>query len=214
MRVSVLAATLGNEPPASSEFPYDGAVDAVGNSMDGNGNGVAEGQPADSRAWNFNTTNTIDLRPPAIERVTPGIDEGNVALDRPIEITFSKIMSSQSLSNQNVSLVSEPAYEFWYTVGSIGVDDAGLEATSTAPSKTRATINHGIFAASDEVTRYDYFSAATSGVKDILQNCFYPGSGPRSGSDTSGGVCVVTPTQPYCCNGVPSAERCRFIPNP
>lgn len=214
MRAVILAATLGNEPPASAGFPYDGAVDAVGNSMDGNGNGIAEGQPADSYAWNFSTDNTIDLRPPVVDSISPGIDEGNVALDRPIEITFSKIMSAQSLTNSNVSLVSEPLYEYWYSIRSEGVDARGNVATSTAPAATRAVINHGIFAASDEAVRYDYFPSITSGVKDILQNCFYPGAGPRTGSDNTGGVCTVTANQPYCCNGVTSAERCRFMPNP
>lgn len=214
IRVTVLAASLGNEPPASAGFPYDGAVDAVGNSMDGNGNGVAEGQPADSRAWNFGTDNTIDLRPPIIQSVSPGIDEGNVALDRPIEITFSKIMSAQSLTNSNVSLVSEPVYEYWYSVRSEGIDERGNVATSSEPVATRAVINHGIFAASTEAVRYDYFPSITSGAKDILQNCFYPGAGPRTGTDNTGGICTVTPNQPYCCNGVTSAERCRFMPNP
>ncbi len=214
IRVVVLAATLGAESPASSGFPYDGAVDAVGNSMDGNGNNIAEGPPADSRAWNFNTSNTVDLRPPEIVRISPGVDEGSIALDRPIEITFSKLMSSQSLSNRNLSLTSEPVYELWYAVGNEGVDDAGITATSTSPSRTKAIISHSVFAASDEVTRYDYFPAVTSGAKDILQNCFYPGAGPESGSDTAGGICAVTPTQPYCCNSVPSSERCGFIPNP
>lgn len=210
----ILAATLGAEPPASTGFPYDGAVDAVGNSMDGSGDGRGQGPPFDSYLWDFRTNNTVDLRPPTLVRLSPGVDQGNIPVDRPIEMTFSKLMSARSLSNENITLTSEPLYEFWYAVRSELLDGSGLVATSTPPVATRAILNHSIFAASDEVTRYDYFPGVRSGVKDILQNCFYPGAGPSSGEDTSGGVCAVNQEQPYCCNGVPSAERCRFLPNP
>lgn len=210
----IVAATLGAEPPASSGFPYDGAVDASGNSLDGNNDNLAAGPPADSFLWDFSTDNTIDLRPPTLEILSPGIDEGNVAVDRPIEMTFSKIMSGSSLTNENISLGSEPLYEFWYSLRSELLDERNEVATSSAPVKTRALIEHGVLASSSETTRYDYFPGATSGVKDVLQNCFFPGAGPRSGSDAGGGVCATSRSEPYCCNGNPSATACPYLRAP
>ena len=211
---TIVAATLGAEPPASSGFPYDGAVDAVGNSIDGNSDGVASGPPGDSYAWDFSTNNTIDLRPPVLERLSPGIDEGNVAVDRPVELTFSKIMSAGTLTNENVSLTSDPVYEYWYSVRSVLLDGRGELATSSDPVKTRAIIEHSVLAASDDLNRYDYFPGVTSGAKDILQNCFFPGAGPRTGADAGGGVCATSREEPYCCSGTPSAIICPYLPSP
>lgn len=214
IETNVSAATLGGDPPASAGFPYDGAVDAVGNSLDGDSDGRAEGPASDSYSWDFDTNNTVDLRPPSLERLSPGIEEGNIALDRPVELTFSKIMSAGTLNNENLTFTSSPVYEFWYSIRSELLNASGEVATSSAPVQTRAVIEHGVLAASTEGARYDYFPGVLSGAKDILQNCFFPGAGPRSGTDVTGGVCATSRDEPYCCNGVSQAARCSYLPNP
>ncbi|MEA3272341.1 MAG: Ig-like domain-containing protein, partial [Patescibacteria group bacterium] len=202
--VLVRAASLGIDPPASFGFPYDGIVDMVGNSFDGNNDGTASGPPDDNFEWTFQTSNTIDLTPPTIESITPDVDEGSVELDAPINITFSKVMSVTTLDTRNVSLLTSPMYELWYDTRSTNLDDFGEPAgREDNPTKTRLEIKHGVFAPSIPETRFDYFPGVSSGAKDVMQNCYFPGSG---------GICEASPDIPYCCNGRPSADRCEYLP--
>lgn len=202
--VAARAASLGAEPPASAGFPYDGIVDMVGNSLDGDADGAASGPPDDNFSWSFRTSNTIDLRPPTIESITPNIDEGAVSLDAPIFVIFDKLMSITTLNNSNISLLVSPIYELWYDTRSVNLDATNEPVgREDAPVKTRMEIKHGIFAPSTEEMRFDYFPGVTSGVKDVMQNCYFP---------ASGGVCEATPDMPFCCNGRPSSERCEYLP--
>lgn len=207
---TVYAEFLGAEPPASDGFPYDGIVDMVGNSLDGNGNGVAEGpgfseeDPIDNFIWSFSTNNNVDLVPPTIERITPDIREGGVDLDAPVNITFDKIMSATTLNNSNVIFLVSPFYELWYDTRNRNLTEIGEPAgIDDEPVKTSLELRHGPLAPSDEEIRFDYFPGVTSGVKDVMQNCFYPGAGM---------ACEATPTNPYCCDGNSRGELCDFLP--
>jgi hypothetical protein len=200
--VRVRAATVGSTPPTAAGFPYDGVVDMSANSLDGNKNNVAEGQPDDNYSWTFKTNNTIDLTPPIITRFTPNIEEGEVALDVPIEATFSKLMSATTLNNSNIGLFCSQVYEYSYVIRSVNLDEAGEPAEGDISSvNTRAEIRHAPLAASTEEIRFDYAPVVGSNVKDLYQNCYYPGA--------VGGVCEDG--QPYCCNGVSSTEFCKDI---
>jgi len=221
----IKAATLGNEPPQAAGFPYNGVVDLAGNSFDGNGNGTAtgpsaqSGKPAynfvggvaatqgDDLAWQFNTTDQIDLTPPRIIKIEPGISAENVGLEVPVQITFSKVMSASSLNNSNLIInhdVPSP-YEMWFGVYADALDQndqpvqAGIE-----PVRTKAILKHGSFAPSKVGgTQYNYFPAVSSKVQDLRQNCYNPSAGPS---------CTPTALAPYCCNGVASAAKCGYIP--
>ena len=202
--VRVRAATVGSTPPTAAGFPYDGVVDMSANSLDGNRNNTAEGQPDDNYSWAFRTNNTIDLRPPTVTQFTPAVEEGGVALDVPVEITFSKLMSVTTLNNSNVSLLCSQVYEYSYVIRNVNLTEGGEPAEGDAePINTRTLIQHEPLAASTDEIRFDYFPGINSNVKDLYQNCYYPGVG---------GVCEATPTTPFCCNGIPSAIKCPYIP--
>ena len=222
----VLAATVGSEPPQSIGFPYNGIVDLAGNSFDGNGDGIASGPTSqsgnppynwiggivasqgDDVAWQFNTSDQIDLIPPKITKIDPGLSAQNISLEIPIEATFDKIMSVFTLNNENLGLNHDvPApYELWYSIRAEVLDSLGQPVLpGDDPVKTKAIIKHGSFAPSllPPAVQYNYFPIITSKIQDLRQNCFNPSAGPS---------CVPTATSPYCCNGVLSAIKCSFIP--
>jgi len=142
LRVRVKAATLSADPPAAS-LP-NGPLDLVGNSLDGNSNGVAEGPGAssyyrntetgagDTTHWDYQVGNVIDLEPPHILQTNPssegpGVDMGdsypvgpsNIPADLPVSVVWSKMMSV-------------------YSVRSGGYNEAGGEEIFTSPQTTVA----------------------------------------------------------------------------
>ena len=157
--VALRAATLSGTPP-SAVFPYDGITDVVGNSLDGNADGTAQGPDAgDNYTYSFNTTNLIDLTPPSITGVTPTKNQSGVLFDDGVSVDFSKVMS---LSTINIGTVQLDNINYW--VG-------GHLDTDTL--KTTVDISHDLFS---ELT--DYQPILTSGINDIYQNCFNPCVGP------------------------------------
>jgi len=197
--VNVKAARLGTTPPEAGR-PYTGATDVVGNSLDGNGNGTANGPPTDNYDWSFATNNTIDLIPPRIETLLPAAMESDVPLDAPIEFRFSKQMSVTSFSSENIILEDNERDEcaVWFTLGGVGTDALGAPTPrGGTPVKHKAILYHGDFIEStdlavpaptcadgaivDEQTVI-YFPRATHRIKDIYQNCFYEPVGPGGGT--------------------------------
>ncbi|MBU4421927.1 hypothetical protein KKB41_03155 [Patescibacteria group bacterium] len=222
----VSAATVSSEPPQSAGFPYNGIVDLAGNSFDGNGDGIASGPTAqsgnppynwiggivasqgDDIAWQFNTSDQIDLVPPKVSKIDPGLSAQNVGLDVPIEATFDKVMSVFTLNSENLGINHDvPApYELWYSIRAEALDALGQPVLpGDDPVKTKATIKHGSFAPSDTppAVQYNYFPIVLSKIQDLRQNCFNPSVGPS---------CTPTATAPYCCNGALSAVKCSYIP--
>ncbi len=205
IKTLIKAATLSSAPPAA-EFPYDGVVDLAANSFDGTGDGIASGPSNDNFSSIFNTSNTIDLRPPTILSIYPDIDEGSVGLDSPLFAIFDKVMSATTLNTRNVAFISEPIYEYWYTVASENLNNNN-EPTLDNPTRTKMTIRHNPFAPSTDQVRFDYYPSLNSEVKDLMQNCYWPGKGP-----SLSGVCATTDAAPYCCNGTPSRNKCEKMP--
>jgi len=166
--VLVKAATLAKAPQA--KFPYDGLVDAAGNSLDGNHNKIAQGPPTDNYQWEFVTSGEIDVTPPKIIKVEPGINASDVQPDALIKISFNKSISAESLFG-NISLKGEQ-WDKWYT--------SELEDAEDLPSSI-VVIDHGAF---DKVPEEEnkpalrYYPIVGSGIQDLLQNCFHPCQGP------------------------------------
>lgn len=213
--VNVKAARLGATPP-EAEMPYTGATDVVGNSLDGSGDGIANGPDTDNYPWNFRTTNEIDLVPPRIEAVTPGPPASiadwpaginNVSLDAPIEMSFDKVMSMTSFSTDNIILDDNEQ-----AVCAIGFTNGGENFNRASDGKlvTKAIIYHGNFiesiidpaipaptcynrTATEPVAErlVQYFPRATHRVEDLYQNCFFtpPTAGPQG---PSGGTTCTT----------------------
>lgn len=221
----IKAATLSQEPPQAAGFPYNGIVDIAGNSLDGDGDGKAEGpesqsgNPAynwvggnsategDDIKWQFNTSDEIDLTAPRIISIKPGFSAQNVKVDVPIEATFSKVMSVFTLNNENLAITHDvpKPYELWYSVRAEALNGRGEPLSGDdEPARTKAFLKHGSFAPSVAGgVQYNYFPSIKSGVQDLRQNCYNPSRGPG---------CTPTASRPYCCNGVPSASKCSQLP--
>jgi len=215
-----IAATIASATPTSatdptaSIFPYDGIVDTSGNSLDGNADGSVAAD--DDYAWSFTTTNDINLDAPAIESITPNIEEENVDLDQSIQITFDGMLNSSTATSSNIVLTNQEAvsgdsHELWYSFGTTSLTSEGDEVLvdSQVPVKSLVEISHGTFLASDALVPLSYVYGITvnEGVRNEYQNCFVPGEGP----DSAGGSCGTTTAVPYCCNGVAQASACALF---
>lgn len=190
-RIKVLAAAANLLAPGAplAAYPANGLVDLAGNSLDGNGNGTAEGPSAkpfnadnathqgegDNYVWTFSTNNLINLTPPLVESVEPTVNGAGVDLSAVPWARFNKLLQSSTLTNDSVSLKSgSAAYNYWVRVANSG-------------GKSTISLKHDQFAENQE-----YSVQLNSGIKDIYQNCYTP----CSGLGVSG--------NPSCCNGVAS----------
>ncbi|MBI5254756.1 TrbC/VirB2 family protein [Candidatus Falkowbacteria bacterium] len=170
--VTIKAGQLSNEPPMAL-FPPKGIVDGAGNSLDGNHNGVSEGQPNDNYNWLFSTSGEIDVIPPIIDELSPNLNAGNVDPTAIVSIFFDSAMSTDSLFG-NVILKGDQ-WEKWY---SIKVEDR--EKQGKIITSARINIQHGDFdKAPEKKPTFKYYSIVTNGVRDLLQNCYRPCKGPN-----------------------------------
>jgi len=205
IKTLIKAATLASNPP-SAAIPYDGVADLAGNSFDGTGDGIASGPPDDHFGSSFNTNDTIDLRPPKIISISPDINEGGIALDNSVFAIFDKIMSATAINTSNIALQSEPVLRFWFSTASANLNNDN-EPTLDNPTRTKMEVRHGPFAPATDAVSPAYFTSINSQVKDLMQNCYYPGVGP-----SAAGTCQATDSAPYCCNGTPSRTKCEQMP--
>jgi hypothetical protein len=195
--VNVLAATMGSNPPQAL-LPYDGVTDVSNNALDGNG----DGQGGDNYSFAFSTGDLIDLSPPTLLSIGPDIEEENVVIDAPVELTFDEYLMTSTISQEAIRFVVNPFHELWYFTRSESVD---VTVDGAERGVTKVSLPHGVFErAPDGEDSYVYDILATSALKDSQQNCFLPTAGPNA----SGGVCTPTADEPYCCNGILSANAC------
>lgn len=219
--LQVLAATLAqpNSADPASAGRFDGIEDIAGNSLDGNGNGRAQGPggfydrnavppsaavPGDSVQSAFFTGQEILLGSALMEDTEPDTTRGTptpgVPLTMPIQMSFDRAMALTTLSSRTLSFSgAEKAtggfWDTWWTVK--GKNDEG---TAVHPyGSALGQIEHGGL-----WKETDYISAATSAVRDLYQNCYYPGKG--RGIQPDNDVCDPTGSAPYCCNGVACAS--------
>ncbi len=145
---------------------FDGAVDMVGNSLDGNADGSSDGPIVDDYDWSFNTTNNVDLSPPSVVSVTPGVSANSISTRAGVKVTFDKLMMMSSLNAD--SLMIDRGVNYWVN-------------SRNEADHTESYINHDEFA---EYTTYN--PLVNNECKDLYQNCFNPTSGPgdfRIGGD-------------------------------
>ena len=208
------ATPTSSTDPTASIFPYDGVVDTCGNSFDGTDDGVVAAD--DDYAWSFTTTNEINFTAPAIQTITPNIEEENISLDQSVQMTFDSILDSSTANSTGIQLVNKEvvggeSHELWYTFGVKTLTAEGEEVLveSQVPAKSLVTISHGTFLASDPLIplSYMYSVTANQAVRNEYQNCFVPGEGPS----VTGGSCGTTTAIPYCCNGNPQATACTLF---
>ena len=193
--ILAIAASLGDSPP-EADPPYDGIVDVCGNSLDGDSDDIAEGQPvagrevagADNYFWSFETSDTIDLIPPKISMVIPLPEMSMVPLDEPIELTFTKLMSITSFTTSNIPLEDSQIEDgggecavWFFLEGENLRGDGGVAGDGETAVRTKARIGHGNLlpaggTCSEGRVVVDppfYYPIAKSDVQDLFQNCFY-----------------------------------------
>jgi hypothetical protein len=208
LTVDAHAASLGDEPPQAQAVgvAFDGLVDAAANSLDGDGDGEAQGSSSDDvegtddYSWFFSTTDELNDTVPEITALSPGVLDEFADQDADVEITFKVPMKSSTLNTENVSLWADPWYELWFSVGKIDVDADGDENADY----TVARISHPTLVSPDD-EGWIYDPVVTRGVKSSYQICLFPSYGPAVGGDDA---CDVSEKLPYCCDGEPSDAAC------
>ncbi len=186
------------QPLANNSFeavPLTGITDISGNALDGDADAQVDGKPnmpgdfkvigkdggsderkADNAYWQFRISNSIDRTAPFIENVKPSIDEEGVGKDDPLTLSFSKPMFHATL--RFIGVKEHPAPR--------GVDEMWYRSTAErSDEKDMVTVDHREFGPNGQ--DFFYFPTVSSTVKDLRQNCMYPGVGPQSnvrGQDT------------------------------
>ena len=222
----VKAATVSTNPPQAAEmgaFGFNGAVDMAGNSLDGNRDGIAQGPSPnpDDVGFTFNTSDEIRISAPVIgdtdPKVQPGGVEGNVPLDKNVDVTWQKdsILLMYTLDNNNIKLrakgpkETDPNTWFWFTKA-MQLNPNGVEAGFGEDiERTKMTVYHRPFMPSDPPQQGDiwkslniYAPVLKHGIMDVYQNCFNPASSDlgNTGSVKEGttNLCNETPTDKDC----------------
>lgn len=242
--ISVLAksAQLSTEPPQARIVStlgggalYDGIVDVASNSLDGNGDGTAQGPTRDHVNFAFGTGATVDLTPPRIETTIPPVGmtaypSGSSNLDPAHEpqATFGSradaplvnILQGSTVNSSNVYITrqNEPpeaaADTFWFTAYQTILNGTGAVAGAEDAAFGRVGITHRPYARPPRGPTGGpaplppvYAPVITSGVQNLLQNCFKP-SASAACPATVGGPGV--PGNPNCCDNRPQSAACSF----
>lgn len=214
LTATVRAPALSAEPPQAIA-PYTGVADVSGNALDGNGDGTA----GDSLVWAFATNDEIVLDGPRLRGpLSPDIRAEGVSLDHPLsfeteDILMMSTVNSDSIALTNIERPSGDSHAQWFTHRVSFVDATGLPVTSPAQTAARSvvTLPHGTFLASQDGALYEYETRIDESLRNEYQNCFVPAQGPGLGGAAS---CGTSLAQPYCCNGVPSAQSCPALATP
>jgi hypothetical protein len=166
LKSATLLAQRTPENPYRAKFPYDGIVDASGNSLDGGGergsakNGKSEGPPSDNFMFSFEVGDKIELSSPTILSLNPARDAVRVAPDTPVDVIFSRYMDSTSLHAGSIFIAND--------VSTWVESEHDVRA-----GRTRARVMHDPFK-----TDTLYQPEIRSEVHDMYQNCFNPCIGP------------------------------------
>ncbi|MCE9586621.1 Ig-like domain-containing protein [Candidatus Uhrbacteria bacterium] len=221
------APTLSDTPPQAflSGSGYDGIVDMVGNALDGNGDGDAQGSDTDSTpgnddyGWTFGTESEPNLSAPRIESTDPIagdlIDSSNQPLDKNPVANFDSVLQSSTVNSETVEIQSnEPssmADTWWYSLSQDPLTDAGVVAgVGDIATKGRLTVDHRLYSPATSTgpgaVAPTYQPIIHSGVQNVYQNCFNPAASDR---------CTANSTEPNCCDGNSQTGACSdLIPTP
>lgn len=208
LTVTGKAATLDSSNPPKAQLigvSFDGLTDASGNSLDGNGDGVACGsandtiecgdkaQLNDNYAWSFKTTNDINDTIPQITTLKPDVGGQEIDQNAPLEISFNSLLKAATVNSTNVSVWPDKFYQMWFST---------TKEDDVTAKTSKVLIDHPAFISKAE-KGYDYYPVVTNGLKSSYQICVYPSM--QTGSSCNGSNSGT----PYCCNGNPSATACK-----
>jgi hypothetical protein len=217
------AATLSDTPPQAflSGSGYDGVVDMVGNSLDGNGDSDSQGSDTDSIAgnddygWTFGTAGEPNLAAPRIESTDPIAgdlaDSSNLPLDSNPTADFDSVLQSSTVNSETVELqTNEPssmADTFWWALYTDPLTAAGaIAGVGDIATKGRLTIDHRLYTPASSTAPGavvpTYQPIIHSGVQNVYQNCFNPAASDRCSADSR---------EPNCCDGVSQSGACSAL---
>lgn len=190
--IATTAASIDTQRGAPKGVLGTGLMSLTGNSLDGNGDGKAEGGAKDSAQYNFETGNTIDNEGPIVVSHAPTIGQSFVNPSASLAITFNEPVLLSSVGG--VKLQQPKGLEQWFYPASQDIDANGNEAKDGAVVKgTRVELKHAAFLASTDKKVFTYMPQIDEKLKDRQNNCYVPA---RSTS------CNATAAKPYCCDGV------------
>jgi hypothetical protein len=187
-------------------IPFSGVMDMAGNALDGNHDSIPDNRPeplggkqilenelvADNYHFIFDVVNMVDLTSPYVEQIFPSIDAQNIIGGAPVDIYFNRQMwmrtlrgseleeyAAEGVRNQDVLEKLANMDEIWF------YRRAEVVTTLvTEEEKTKLSIFHRDFGANN--LDVFYFTSIPSTVKDLSQNCIYPGRGPYTEQSISG----------------------------
>ncbi|MBM3205090.1 hypothetical protein FJZ48_03895 [Candidatus Uhrbacteria bacterium] len=211
INVLVKAATLSSTPPEAelTQNGYDGIVDIVGNSLDGNGNATAEGRGKDDYTWGFGTESEPNLIAPFVKKTKPKAGDrqssSNIPVQQPPEADFDSILQSSTLTSDTAFIRTNEAPEmddtFWWTPKQFLLTADGRIATSSEPVVAgRVSISHRLYLPAPEDKKKpspEYYPYLISDLQNVYQNCYIP-----AGSTVCKG--------PNCCDDSSSKKACAY----
>ncbi len=199
-----------------------GVMDMAGNALDGNADDVYQRNTSapftagffgpDNYGWNFILEDKVDLTTPYITALSIGPETQTVAAREDMFIVWSKMMKKSTLYSIEIEEFPSPEKRCTDLISSGVIKSrvlCSLETLGKSPSSTEiiqegknsytiTQILHTPFL--DGYNQY-YLPEVNSAVKDIKENCFYPGSGPVSKGRGVNCINQNCCTGPYCCNG-------------
>ncbi len=218
--VLVKAASLSRSPP-QSEGLYNGVMDLAGNSLDGNGDGTAQGSDTDAITgddayglappWAFGTDSRprleapiiVSTLPPAGSRARWPDGSSQIPVDQKPSASFDSILQSSTINSNNVKLkASEPPEftdTFWFYPTQLFLETNGRVTAGQVSINHRNYIPAASIAPGAFTPEYDPF--VYSGVQNMYQNCFIPARECPRGSDGAN-----------CCSTSKSASECPYPP--
>lgn len=208
IKVIARAATLSSTPPQAAVVRgiFDGIVDAAWNSLDGSGNGTAEGPGRDDYTINFTTLTSPILVAPSIRIFTPGPNQGDIPADQQPTAAFDSILQSSTVNTQNVKILTNETDPdvFWWVprLEALGADGS-IAVGGVTPLTSRISVPHRLYMATSSRTFVpEYYPSIHAGVQNFYQNCFNPAVSNNRLDATQN--CAGSPN---CCADVSGAPR-------
>ncbi len=120
--------------------------------------------------WSFTTSNEVDLEEPKIISRSQG---GDISLENPLKVVFDKSLSTASLNSDNISLYMTESgdWNYWLNTDTCdaSISNCNLNCTEGVICNNTININHDKF-----LPATNYIPELDSGIKDLMQNCWYP----------------------------------------
>lgn len=205
-------------------IPFSGVMDVSGNALDGDHDGKytapapmvgdfkiitsAEMSP-DNYSSPFKVMNIIDRVAPYIMKVSPGLDESAVKEDAQVEINFSKLMWLSTIKDIVLHEYPEAKVKNDKEV-EVAVDFSFVVQSSLDKEQTTSWIKHRKFGPNGK--DYYYFPEIPGTVKNVNQNCLYPGWGPGVSDVSQTGTSPVCSLNDFDEFGVPGIKGKNCVP--